>query len=100
MIFWIVNCCMASLLCIFFAGIVIPQILLIAFRKQLFDLPDERKIHHYRVQAGSVFHHSLVTGNQYGTGTFGNAVRNRERRAAFGFCFLLHHGTVSGWHGR
>ena len=31
MYFWIANCCMASLLCIFFAGIVIPQILLIAF---------------------------------------------------------------------
>ena len=27
------------------AGIFIPQILLIAFRKQLFDVPDERKIH-------------------------------------------------------
>ncbi len=40
MIFWIVNCCMAFLLCVFFAGIVIPQILLIAFRKKLFDIPD------------------------------------------------------------
>lgn len=29
----------------FFAGIVIPQILLIAFRRRLFDEPDERKIH-------------------------------------------------------
>ena len=26
-----------------------PQILLIAFRKQLFDLPDERKVHHCAV---------------------------------------------------
>lgn len=49
MIFWIVNCCMAFLLCVFFAGIVIPQILLIAFRKKLFDIPDERKIHHCAV---------------------------------------------------
>ena len=32
-------------LCVFFAGIVIPQILLIAFRRRLFDEPDERKIH-------------------------------------------------------
>lgn len=30
---------------IFCAGFVIPQILLIAFRKKLFDEPDERKIH-------------------------------------------------------
>ena len=27
------------------AGIIIPQILLISFRKKLFDEPDERKIH-------------------------------------------------------
>ena len=42
MYFWIVNCSLAFLLCVLCAGIVIPQILLIAFRKQLFDLPDER----------------------------------------------------------
>lgn len=45
MYFWIVNCSLAFLLCVLCASIVIPQILLIAFRKQLFDLPDERKIH-------------------------------------------------------
>lgn len=49
MYFWIANCVLAFLLCVFLAGIVIPQILLIAFRKQLFDLPDERKIHHCAV---------------------------------------------------
>ena len=32
-------------MCVLLAGVVIPQILLIAFRKQLFDVPDERKIH-------------------------------------------------------
>lgn len=42
---WVVNCVAAFLLSVFFAGIVIPQILLIAFRKQLFDTIDERKIH-------------------------------------------------------
>ena len=49
MIFWIVNCSIAFLICVFCAGIIIPQILLIAFRKRLFDLPDERKIHHCAV---------------------------------------------------
>lgn len=49
MYFWIVNCSLAFLLCVLCSGIVIPQILLIAFRKQLFDLPDERKIHHCAV---------------------------------------------------
>ena len=35
MYFWIVNCSLAFLLCVLCAGIVIPQILLIAFRKKL-----------------------------------------------------------------
>lgn len=35
----------AFLISMIFAGIIIPQILLIAFRKKLFDEPDERKIH-------------------------------------------------------
>mgnify|MGYP002989596042 CR=1 FL=1 len=42
---WIVNILSVFFLCVFFAGIVIPQILLIAFRRRLFDEPDERKIH-------------------------------------------------------
>lgn len=43
--YWIFNAIAIFLLCAFLAGIVIPQILLIAFRKKLFDEPDERKIH-------------------------------------------------------
>lgn len=46
MIFWITNISLAFILCIVFARVLIPNILLIAFRKKLFDLPDERKIHH------------------------------------------------------
>lgn len=42
---WIINCIAVFILSIFCAGIVIPQILLIAFRKKLMDVPDERKIH-------------------------------------------------------
>ena len=49
MYFWIVKCSLAFLLCVLGAGIVIPQILLIAFRKKLFDFPDERKVHHCAV---------------------------------------------------
>lgn len=45
MLIWLINCIAVFLLCAFCAGIVIPQILLIAFRKQLFDVPNERKIH-------------------------------------------------------
>ena len=43
--FWILNICLIFVLCAFFAGILIPKILLISFRKKLFDIPDERKIH-------------------------------------------------------
>lgn len=42
---WIINVSLVFVLCVFLAGIVIPQILLIAFRRKLFDVPDERKIH-------------------------------------------------------
>ncbi len=45
MLDWFYNCVAVFVLCIFCAGILIPQILLIAFRRQLFDEPDERKIH-------------------------------------------------------
>lgn len=43
---WIANDIFAFFVSLFLAGIIIPQILLIAFRKKLFDDIDERKIHH------------------------------------------------------
>lgn len=42
---WIANDIIAFFISLFLAGIIIPQILLIAFRKKLFDEVDERKIH-------------------------------------------------------
>ncbi|MCH5240857.1 MAG: undecaprenyl/decaprenyl-phosphate alpha-N-acetylglucosaminyl 1-phosphate transferase [Muribaculaceae bacterium] len=45
MIHWIFNDIIAFFVSILLAGIIIPQILLIAFRKKLFDEVDERKIH-------------------------------------------------------
>lgn len=42
---WILNDIIAFFISLFIAGIIIPQILLIAFRKKLFDDIDERKIH-------------------------------------------------------
>ena len=44
-VMYIVNCLGVTFLSCLLAGILIPQILLISFRKKLFDLPDERKIH-------------------------------------------------------
>ena len=47
--YWIINILSVCLASVFFAGILIPKILLIAFRKRLFDVPDARKIHHVAV---------------------------------------------------
>ncbi len=47
--FWLVNISVVFLLCVALAGFLIPQILLIAFRRNLFDEPDERKIHTFAV---------------------------------------------------
>lgn len=41
----IVGVVMSFLISILLTGIIIPKVLLIAFRKKLFDVPDERKIH-------------------------------------------------------
>lgn len=43
--YWLINCVAAFLLSVFFTGVLIPQILLVAFKRDLFDQPDERKIH-------------------------------------------------------
>ncbi len=43
--YWIVSIAGAFVLSVILSGVIIPQILLVAFRKQLFDAPDERKIH-------------------------------------------------------
>lgn len=42
---WILNDIITFFISLFLSGIIIPQILLIAFRKKLFDEVDERKIH-------------------------------------------------------
>ncbi len=47
--FWIFVMVSVLVMAIVAAGVLIPQILLIAFRKNLFDEPDERKIHHSSV---------------------------------------------------
>lgn len=42
---WLINMLITFGLSVLLTGILIPQILLIAFRKQLFDVPNARKIH-------------------------------------------------------
>lgn len=48
-VFWRFVMAFALVMSIVAAGVLIPQILLIAFRKKLFDEIDERKIHHSTV---------------------------------------------------
>ncbi len=43
--YWSINLVIVFVLCALFAGVLIPQILLIAYRRKLFDEVDERKIH-------------------------------------------------------
>ena len=99
MYFWIVNCSLAFLLCVLCAGIVIPQILLIAFRKQLFDLPDERKIHHCAVpRLGGIafkpvvfFTIALLLGINMvlGHSEMLSEIGNDVRPLAFAFCSIM-----------
>ncbi len=44
-VYWVFNILAVFILCAFLSGIVIPQILLIAYRKKIFDESDGRKIH-------------------------------------------------------
>ena len=99
MYFWIVNCSLAFLLCVLCGGIVIPQILLIAFRKQLFDLPDERKIHHCAVpRLGGIafkpvvfFTIALLLGINMALGhsEMLSEIGNDVRPLAFAFCSIM-----------
>lgn len=97
--FWLINCLLAFFLCVFCAGIVIPQILLIAFRKQLFDLPDERKIHHCAVpRLGGIafkpvvfFSIALLLGTNLVLGhpELLTEIGNDVRPLAFAFCSIM-----------
>ncbi len=99
MIDWLINCLAVFFLCIFCSGIVIPQILLIAFRKKLFDVPDERKIHRSLVpRLGGIafipvilFAIFLVTGVNLvvGNSQFMNTSLSEICPLMFGFCSMV-----------
>lgn len=81
------------------AGIIIPQILLIAFRRQLFDEPDERKIHHCAVpRLGGIafkpvvfFSISLLLGINLALGNTEilSEIGKNTQQLAFGFCAIM-----------
>ena len=96
---WILSSISAMLLSILFAGIIIPQILLVSFRRKLFDEPDERKIHRGTVpRLGGIaftpvicFSVSLLLGFAYLTGdrSIEQTMGENAQAVSFGFCALL-----------
>ena len=96
---WVINSIAAMLLSILFAGILIPQILLVSFRRKLFDEPDERKIHRGTVpRLGGIaftpvicFSVSLLLGFAYLMGDMDieYMMRTNAQAISFGFCALL-----------
>ncbi len=95
---WITNMISVFLLCAIISGILIPQILLIAYRKKLFDEPDERKIHKVVVpRLGGMaftvvmfFSLALVFGINLALGNTGFAgdVIDEARLIIFSFCAI------------
>ena len=97
--FWMVNSILVFLVSAFCAGVLIPQILLISFRKSLFDIPDERKIHQGVVpRLGGIAFKPVVFfsvvillgfSQLFGYGDLLHVVASESRTLSFGFCAIL-----------
>lgn len=98
-LFWTVNSILVFIVCVLSAGVLIPQILLISFRRNLFDEPDERKIHQSAVpRLGGIafkpvvfFSVALLLGvsQLLGYGDMLTGVISESRPLAFGFCTIM-----------
>lgn len=96
---WIICCFLSTLLSVLFAGILIPQILLVSYRRKLFDMPDERKIHRGTVpRLGGIaftpvilFSVSLLLGMSIlmVNTDMENMMRINAQAISFGLCALL-----------
>lgn len=97
--FWIINSVLVFVISAFCAGVLIPQILLISFRKQLFDIPDERKIHQGVVpRLGGIAFKPVVffsvafllgISQLFGYGELLDGILSESRTLAFGFCAIM-----------
>lgn len=98
-IFWMANSFAVFGICVLCTGLLIPQILLISFRKRLFDQPDERKIHQGIVpRLGGIafkpvafFSIALMLGmcQLLGYGSMFDEVSVESRSLAFSFCCVI-----------
>ena len=96
---WITVCITVFLVSFALTGIIIPKILLIAFRKNLFDVPDERKIHKGVIprlggiafMPSIVFAIASVTGFSllYYEGIINTALNESSVQVSFGICALM-----------
>lgn len=97
---WLVDNLLAFSSAVVLTGILIPQILLIAFRKQLFDSVDERKIHQGAVpRLGGIafmpallFSVSIVLGFNFYFNTsnlHGSEALNLLSRSVVPLCFII-----------
>lgn len=99
MLIWWLNALAVLLLCIVFTGILIPKILLIAFRKKLFDEPDERKIHRGTVpRLGGIAFEPVILFSIFflfgmnlilGGSSFGNEIKANAPELFMGICALI-----------
>ena len=98
-LFWTVNSILVFIVCALSAGVLIPQILLISFRRNLFDMPDERKIHQGVVpRLGGIafkpvvfFSVALLLGmcQLLGYGDMLGGIVSESRSLTFGFCSIM-----------
>lgn len=97
--FWMANAIAVFSVCVLCTGLLIPQILLISFRKRLFDQPDERKIHQGAVpRLGGIafkpvvfFSIALMFGlcQFFGYGNMFDGISAESRPLAFSFCCVM-----------
>lgn len=97
--YWLMTSLAVFFISLSLAGIFIPQILLIAFRKKLFDVPDERKIHKGVVPrlGGIAFMPSIFFGIacmlgvslSFHEGIVSDEFTNYGIQLAFGSCALM-----------
>lgn len=98
-LFWTVNSILIFIVCVFSAGVLIPQILLISFRRNLFDMPDGRKIHQSAIpRLGGIafkpvvfFSVALLLGvcQLLGYGDMLGGIASESCSLAFGFCSIM-----------
>ncbi len=99
MYLWVLNICLAFGLSALLVGVFIPIILLVSFRKKIFDMPDERKIHTTFIpRLGGVifkpvifFSFALLLGVSVAMGNmqFLEAVIDNTAALALGYCSVM-----------